>query len=155
MRSPGRERSPARSAYGASYGAATAIEWAGRDPRVRAVVAVAPFASLRDVVPGYLPLPLPSIFLNRAIDLAGRRGRFDPDRASPLLANEETSAAVLLVHGSADQKISVEQSHRILAAGRNHTTLVVVEGMGHDDVMSSPGANMSERAPAWFDAHLH
>src|SRR5262249_26780655 len=36
---------------GISYGAATAIEWAAREPRVKAAVAVAPFASLREVVP--------------------------------------------------------------------------------------------------------
>ena len=68
---------------GISYGAATAIQWAGLDARVKAVIAVAPFASLRDVVPGYSPVPLPDAFLRRAIDLAGLRGGFDPDAASP------------------------------------------------------------------------
>jgi hypothetical protein len=56
-----------------SYGAATAIEWAGTDPRITAVVAVAPFASLRAVVPGYAPL-LPGSYVQSAIDVAGREG---------------------------------------------------------------------------------
>src|SRR5439155_19048678 len=74
---------------GVSYGAAIAIEWAGRDPRVAAVVAIAPFASLRRVVPSYARRLVPSVgpylpgFL---IDLAVTRGAmiagFDPDAAS-------------------------------------------------------------------------
>ena len=141
-------------AFGVSYGAATAIEWAGVDDRVRAVVAVAPFASLRDVVPGYLPIRLPTFFTNRAIDLAGERGGFDPDRASPLEAAQATRADVLLVHGAEDAKIPADHSRRIHAAAPDHTTLVVVPGRGHDDVTGSPEANLRSRAPAWFDAHL-
>jgi pimeloyl-ACP methyl ester carboxylesterase len=139
---------------GVSYGAATAIEWAARDARVKAVVAVAPFASLRDVVPGYLPIRLPMAFVDKAVAIAGARGGFDPDRASPLVANAITRAAVLLVHGADDRKIPVAHSRRIAEAGADHTSLVVVEGAGHDDVLGSPGANIAARAPAWFDEHL-
>ena len=141
-------------AFGVSYGAAAAVEWASLDDRVRAVVAVAPFASLRDVVPGYLPIRLPTFFTNRAIHLAGERGGFDPDRASPLEAAVATHASVLLLHGSADAKIPADHSRRIHAAAPEHTTLVIIPGRGHDDVMDSPEANLASRAPAWFDTHL-
>ena len=39
--------------YGISYGATTSIHLAGRDPRVQAVVAVAPFSTMRDEVPQF------------------------------------------------------------------------------------------------------
>lgn len=75
---------------GISYGGATAIEWAARDPRVRAAVAVAPFASLREIVPVYTPRTLPVVgwlvprFLQmRTVDAAGAMAGFDPDQASP------------------------------------------------------------------------
>jgi len=139
---------------GFSYGAATALEWAGQDERVRAVVAVASFASLRDVVPGYMPVRLPSVFVAKALARAGERGAFDPDEASPLEANKRTRAAVLLVHGADDAKIPVVHARRIAEAGRDHTTLVIVDGVGHDDLVDSPGANLAVRAPRWFDAHL-
>ncbi len=139
---------------GASYGAATAIEWAGRDARVAAVIAVSPFASLRDVVPGYTPFPLPPYFVKRAIDRAGERGGFDPDRASPLEAIATSRAPVLLVHGAGDAKIPVAHARRIAAAAPDRVTLVVVDGAGHDDVMDSRGADLARRAPAWFDEHL-
>jgi len=87
---------------GNSYGAAAAIEWAGRDPRVQAVVAVSPFASLREVVAGYLPFRLPPSLVARSIERAGARGGFDPDDASPARAITQTRAPVLLIHGEDD-----------------------------------------------------
>lgn len=139
---------------GHSYGAATAIQWAGRDPRVRSVVAVAPFASLRAVVPGYAVVPLPSAFVDRVIELAGASGGFDPDAASPADAITRTSAAVLLIHGRRDGRIPSWHSERILAAGRDHTELVVVDGAGHESVAGSTEARLADRAARWFDTHL-
>ena len=150
---------------GNSYGAATAVQWAGRDERVRAVVAVAPFASLRAVVAGYLPVRLPAPLVSRAIELAGARAGFDPDEASPEEAAGRARAAVLLVHGLADARIPAWHSERILAAARArrpphpaaasaHAELVLVEGAGHDSVAGAPAARLAERAAAWFAAHL-
>jgi alpha-beta hydrolase superfamily lysophospholipase len=139
---------------GFSYGAATAIAWAAHDERVRALVAVAPFASLRDVVLGYLPMKLPSFYVDKALARAAERGGFDPDEASPLAANTVTRAAVLIVHGADDAKIPVAQARRIAEAGRDHTTLVVVDRAGHDDLVGSREANLAARAPRWFDEHL-
>ncbi len=39
--------------FGCSYGAATSIQWAARDPRVKSVVAVAPFTTLYDAVTSF------------------------------------------------------------------------------------------------------
>jgi pimeloyl-ACP methyl ester carboxylesterase len=133
---------------GISYGAATAIEWAGKDPRISAVVAVAPFASLRAVVPGYAPLPLPEAFVNGAIDMAGRQGGFDPDDASPVLAIAHTRARVLLIHGEDDGRIPPWHSERIFAAGKDHAELVLVPGAGHQSIADDPV--VSARAPEWF-----
>jgi pimeloyl-ACP methyl ester carboxylesterase len=141
-------------AMGHSYGAATAIQWAGRDPRVAAVVAVAPFASLRDVVPGYTVVPLPQAFVTRVVDRAGAMGGFDPDAASPLAAVTRTRAPVLVVHGRADGRIPPWHAERIHAAAADHTELVLVDGAGHDEVTGAPGADLGRRAPAWFRATL-
>jgi pimeloyl-ACP methyl ester carboxylesterase len=124
-------------AMGVSYGAATAIEWAGREPRVRAVVAVAPFASLREVVPEYvereLPLLhrlLPDALVARAIERAGELGGFAPDDASPRDAIARTRAAVLLVHGRADRHIPARHSEWLHAAAPG-STLVLVDDEDH------------------------
>jgi len=136
---------------GNSYGAATAIEWAGNDPRIMAVVAVAPFASLRTVVPCYAPM-LPASFVNGAIDLAGREGGFDPDDASPVVAIGRTRARMLLIHGQDDRKIPSWHSQRIFAAGSDHAELLLVPGAGHASITDEP--IVSERAVAWFARYL-
>ena len=136
---------------GHSYGAATAIQWAGRDSRVAGVVAVAPFASLREVVPGYTVVPLSPAFVTRVIDRAGVLGGFDPDEASPSRAIAKTRAPVLLVHGRADTRIPAWHSERIHAAARGPSELVLVDGAGHDEVTGATGARLAERAHAWFE----
>jgi pimeloyl-ACP methyl ester carboxylesterase len=137
---------------GISYGGAIAIEWAGRDPRVRAVVAIAPFASLRSVVPGYAPVPLPPSFVSGAIDIAGREGGFDPDAASPVLAIARSNAPVLLIHGQDDHRIPAWHSQLILAARRDNTELLLVAGAGHRSIADDPV--IREHAPVWLAQHL-
>ncbi len=144
-------------AMGHSYGAATAILWAGKEPRVRAVVAVSPFASLRAVVPGYLPLNLPADFARRIVDTAGRLAHFDPDDASPLDAAGRTTAALLLVHGKDDARIPFAHAQQIVAAAAAAgapTELVLVEGAHHDNVAGAQATRLAERAVAWFRRYL-
>ena len=144
-------------AMGHSYGAATAILWAGSEPRVRAVVAVSPFASLRAVVPGYLPLNLPADFARRIVDAAGRLAHFDPDDASPLDAARRTTAALLLVHGKDDARIPFAHAQQIVAAASAAgapTELVLVEGAHHDNVAGARATRLAERAVAWFRRYL-
>jgi pimeloyl-ACP methyl ester carboxylesterase len=136
---------------GYSYGGGIGIEWAGIDPRVKAVVAVAPFASLRDVVPGYVSM-LPAGFVSGAIDLAGKRGGFDPDEASPVLAMGHTGAPVLLIHGGDDQHVPPWHSRRIFDARPNRTQLLLVAGASHATIVSDPV--IAQRVPAWFERYL-
>jgi len=139
---------------GLSYGAATAIEWAGVDPRVVAVVAIAPFASLRAVVPGYVPVKLPSSFVDGCIDEAGREADFDPDRASPVAAIAQTRAAVLLIHGRMDDRIPPWHSEHIAAAGAGHTELILLPGETHETIGEDRSGTIRERGMGWFAAHL-
>ena len=136
---------------GFSYGAAVALEWAGSDPRVEAVVAVAPFASLRTVVPGYTILPLSRGFVNAAIDAGGREAGFDPDRASPLLAVPRTHAALLFIHGEDDHRVPPWHSRLLYAAAAN-AELVLVPRASHLSIVEDE--EIRRRAPAWFLDHL-
>jgi pimeloyl-ACP methyl ester carboxylesterase len=137
-----------------SYGAATAIQWAARDARVRAIVAVAPFASLREVVNSYTRIGFPGWLVERALARASVRGAFDTNEASPADALSRTDAAVLLVHGRADRQVPAWHSERIQAARPERTELVLVDGAGHDDVAGAPRTRLAERAAMWFAAHL-
>jgi pimeloyl-ACP methyl ester carboxylesterase len=130
---------------GVSYGAATAIEWAAREPRVQAAVAVAPFASLRDIVPVYLPrtVPLvgwliPSFVVRRTVDAGGRLGQFTPDEASPRAAAHATRTPILIVHGLKDVTVPYQQSEWIVDGARDHITLVPLDGQDHDHIAGDP-----------------
>jgi pimeloyl-ACP methyl ester carboxylesterase len=135
---------------GVSYGAATAIEWAGADSRVERVVAIAPFASLAEVVPGYSPVPLPDLFVGRSIALAGRMGGYDPALASPREAITHTSAPVLLFHGMEDDRIPYWHSREIAAAAPEHSEVVLVDDATHETIMDDP--DLRRRAVAWLRA---
>ena len=146
--------------YGVSYGATTSIHLAGRDPRVRAVVAVAPFSTMRDEVPQYGRTMVPggSMISDRtyqqAIDEAGRRAGFDPDRASAVEAIERTSAQVLLMHGTNDWVVPQHHSIRLHEAARDHSQLVSVPWHGHAVIWFDPTGEVAVRTRAWFDHWL-
>jgi alpha-beta hydrolase superfamily lysophospholipase len=131
---------------GVSYGAATAIEWAGHEPRVQAALAVAPFASLRDVVPIYVPrnIPLlgslmPHALVMRTVDAAGRLAGFDPDGASPKAAAGQARAQILIVHGLDDVTVPYWQSKMIVAqAGTPRVRLVPMPAQDHDHISGDP-----------------
>jgi pimeloyl-ACP methyl ester carboxylesterase len=137
-------------ALGLSYGAATSIEWAGGDARVERVVAIAPFASLAEVVPGYTPVPLPDVFVGGAIALAGTMGGFDPAAASPLLAIARTRAPVLLVHGTADDRIPPRHSQELHAAAPDHSEVLLVDGATHETIGDDASGELRRRAVGWL-----
>lgn len=146
--------------YGVSYGATTSIHLAGRDPRVRAVVAVAPFSTMRDEVPQYGRTMVPGGSMisdqtyQQAIDEAGRRAGFDPDRASAVEAIQRTSAQVLLMHGTNDWVVPQYHSIRLHEAARDHSQLVSVPWHGHAVIWFDPTGEVAVRTRAWFDCWL-
>jgi pimeloyl-ACP methyl ester carboxylesterase len=143
-------------AFGCSYGAATAIQLAGRDSRIQSVVAVAPFATLNVAVHSYarllgLGFILPKGMIDRAVEDAGRIGQFRPAEASPLQAIRQTSARILLIHGAADWKIPPSSSQQLHAAAPQHSRLILVENAGHDSVMATVRNSSKAEILAWFD----
>jgi pimeloyl-ACP methyl ester carboxylesterase len=138
---------------GISYGGATAILWAARDPRVGAVVAVAPFAALDEIVPRYLarmapavaalvPRPLVATAIARGARLAG----FDPREARPIDAVARRAVPLLLVHGRRDVHIPPSDSERLAAAaGPSRAQLLLVDA-DHDTIGGHPQLLPAARA---------
>jgi pimeloyl-ACP methyl ester carboxylesterase len=148
-------------ALGYSYGAAVAIEHAAADHRVEAVVALAPFSSLRDAVHGIVRRWLPiwgwlasDDAIERAISEAGRRAGFDPSAASPRAALRAVRAHVLLLHGDADLMIPAAHSRGLHEAAPETTRLIELEGIGHDAILQDPGGRVSAESLAWLDRWL-
>lgn len=141
--------------YGASYGAACGLELAGRDARVRAVVAVASFSSLRDVVPCYverahLAWLVTPWQVDRALARAGEVAQFDPDDASPIAAIAKTAAHVLLIHGTADRNIPFVQAERNRQAGGDRAELVAIPGANHLTITNDADGTIARDTKEWF-----
>jgi len=146
-------------AFGVSLGGASAIMLAGIDSRVRAVVAVASFATMHDEVFHYARRFFPrwwlsDDFIGRAIARAGREAGFNPQLASPLRAIAKTDARVLLIHGTADKKIPYQDSEALHAASRDHSELVLLDHEDHDSISRDQNGVVALRSQEWFDRWL-
>ena len=138
--------------YGYSYGAAVAIQLARRDPRVRAVVAMSAFSTLRGVVRDYETRLLPGVadvlpdsYVQGAVDEAGSMARFDPDMASPLQAVRHLRAPLLLLHGTADRRVPFRHALALAHAAGGRARLIPVLGATHGSILADPGGSCDAR----------
>ncbi|HVH41023.1 MAG TPA: alpha/beta fold hydrolase [Labilithrix sp.] len=139
--------------YGPSYGGAAGLQLARRDPRVRAVVTVATFTRMKDIVPLYGERVVPTWFVTRsdmfrAIDRAGVLGAFDPDGSDSVAAIAATKAHVLLFHGRADANIPWQHAESLHGAAPDHSTLRLIDGRDHSTIMSDE--TVMQESLAWF-----
>jgi pimeloyl-ACP methyl ester carboxylesterase len=146
---------------GASYGAAVGIQWAGIDPRVKAVIAMEPFATLEDAAIDAAPAVLGKLgrtvtdrSLRLAVEKGARRAGFDPDDASPLAAIARTKAHVLLIHSRDDELVPVAHSIRLNQAAPDHSKLILVEHQSHF-TMWFESINLIRRSSIeWLDEYV-
>ena len=126
-------------ALGESMGAGIALQSAGADARIEAVVAEAPFASLREASYDYAglqkyPLLGKTIFapgawmmLHHGQTLAG----FPAANVSPELAVASRAFPVFLICDTADTTLPCRHAEKIYRAARGPKTLWVVPGAFH------------------------
>jgi pimeloyl-ACP methyl ester carboxylesterase len=148
--------------FGPSFGGGIAIQFAGRDDRVKAVVSVCGFTSMRDVTPGVVRMYAPVVgwllfdsTIRRAVTESGRIAGFDPDEASALAAIRRTKAQVLLIHGKKDVKIPPAHSRRLHKAAPDHSRLMLLDDHDHDSILAGDTAGVILReTAAWLDQWL-
>jgi pimeloyl-ACP methyl ester carboxylesterase len=148
-------------AVGFSYGGAVALQLAARDERVKAVVTVSTFSSLREVVKDYVMhyAPFPGLLLtdaqlDRALKKAGEIARFDPAEADNMKAASMMGARLLIIHGQEDPKVPVSHAYRIHEAAGDKSELIVVPGEGHDSLIADRTGMIRKKMKAWFDRWL-
>jgi pimeloyl-ACP methyl ester carboxylesterase len=121
---------------GHSLGAAVALQAAAVDPRVTAVVAASAFSDLPTIVRERARwLLVPGSYVDAALARAGEEARFSPADASSLALADRIAVPVLLLHGAADRKTPPSHSQRIHAALRGPRRLVLLPGVGHDEIL--------------------
>jgi pimeloyl-ACP methyl ester carboxylesterase len=147
--------------FGLSYGATTSIHLAACDPRVMAVVAVEPFAMVRPEIQQFGSVIAPEIAcffsdaqIQRAVDRAGMLAGFDPDHSDAIDAIQQTSAAVLLLHGTDDWIAPYWNSFVLGQAAKGHCERIPIPHGGHISLWFDMDGTVSAHAIKWFDRWL-
>lgn len=113
--------------YGESLGAGVAVGLAGEEPPA-ALVLRSPFGSLPEVASVHYPW-IPTSLLLR-------------DRYPNVERIAEIDAPVLVIAGSNDSIVPLEQSRNVYEAASEPKTLVLIEGADHNDPSLLDGAQM-------------
>ncbi|HUJ33004.1 MAG TPA: alpha/beta fold hydrolase [Candidatus Acidoferrum sp.] len=145
-------------ALGVSMGGAIALQSAAVEPRIEAVVAEDPFASLREVSYDYAGLDISPLLgktlFRPAVMLAMRsvrkEGGFNPDDVSPEQAVASRAFPVLLICGARDHRIPCRHARRIYQAARGLRELWIVDGAGHAAALGHSPAEYEQRVTAFF-----
>lgn len=146
---------------GVSYGASVGLLAAGRDPRIKAVVAFEPFASAERAVPELMR----GAFAGDAKGISDRQfalahikeakiAGFDWAEADIPAALQRTHAPVLFLHGERDTWVSPDHSRTLMKFAPPGSRLQIVP---RDNHVSLP-LQVERFAPSvldWFDAGLH
>jgi uncharacterized protein len=145
-------------ALGESMGAGIALQSAGEDPRIEAVVAEAPFASLREASYDYAGLqkfpwlgktvfaPGAWVMLSRGQSLAG----FPAAEVSPERAVAARAFPVLLICDTADTTLPCRHAERIYGAARGRKSLWVVPSAFHTAALGYQPAEFQRRVLEFF-----
>lgn len=140
---------------GHSAGAVAAILSAARNPRIGAVTAVAPFTCITEVWNANRPPFVPPLLLNWALWVAERRSGFDRDDVCPIdVIDQIAPRPLLVIHGTADQRISPAQVVRLFAAARQPKLLWFVKGATHSSIRSPALDQLATQVIRFFDAAL-
>ena len=145
-------------ALGESMGAGIALQCAAADPRIEAVVAEAPFASLREASYDYAGLrwspllgktlfaPFSWILLSRGESLA----KFSASGISPEKAVADRAFPVFLICDANDVALPCRHAERIYAAARGPKSLWVVPGAFHTGALGFAPDNFRRHVLQFF-----
>jgi alpha-beta hydrolase superfamily lysophospholipase len=120
---------------GHSVGAASAILSAARNPEVGAVVAVAPFTCVAEIWQTNRPRVVPRFLLDWTLWVIERTRGFRREKICPVqVVNQIAPRPLLMIHGTDDRRITVQQVRSIFAAAEEPKALWLVEGATHDGI---------------------
>lgn len=141
---------------GHSAGAVSAILSASRNPRIDALVAASPYATLEEIWeenrPAFFPKPIYQFFTR----LFEMRKNFSRRQVRPLDVIEQIAPRpVMLVHGLNDQRVSVEQAQSLFAAARQPKEIIWISGASHAQVRSPGLDNLIKQIVQFFDASFN
>jgi alpha-beta hydrolase superfamily lysophospholipase len=142
---------------GGSLGASVALEWAQFDPRVRTIIALAPYATLRDEADYLYARATPPLSPDRIDQIETaiqKEGHFRIDDVRPLATVKQRPLPLYLVRGDEDTVIPPAESDRLFTAATGPVVLQRVPHTGHEDLVDALGKEFLSRAVAWMNAYV-
>jgi len=143
--------------FGNSMGAAVAIQLAAIDPRVNAVVAESGFATLRSVFDDYqkrmVKLPwhyLRNLVIRRSESIAHFKARL----VSPLEAVRSIHVPILIVHGTADDRIKSHYSEMVFHNANEPKEIWLIPNAAHHNLAEIGGSEYTGKICAFFEQTL-
>ena len=115
--------------FGATLGGATAIQYAAIEPRVKGVIAVAPYRDAASIGRRRIGLIAPTMsqeHFAKVLARAGTLGKFDPADTSAVEAARKITCPLLLVHGFVDLAVPLGHSEEIHKAASEPKRLMVI-----------------------------
>lgn len=146
--------------FGISYGAVMGIHWAARDPRVRTVVALAPFSDPQKAIVEFARGALPRLSrllsdtdFSAAETKAARMAGFQWSDVSVMEATKRLKVPILFFHGDWDGWISPQHSAELLNVSPPGSRRKLVSTTDHR-VLSIRLDKVGPEATKWFDEKL-
>lgn len=145
---------------GFSMGAATALLGVAEEPAIRAVVADSSYADISDLIAQETaretPFPewIVPVFVPGMDLMAGLFFDVDIGAMIPQEAVARLDYPVLLVHGTADERIPVDSSVRIHLASHPDSSLWLVNDVGHTDAFDEHPDEYVEKVVSYFESRL-
>ncbi|MGD1979826.1 MAG: alpha/beta fold hydrolase [Akkermansiaceae bacterium] len=150
-------------AFGNSLGAAVVLQslenFSSDSPRIEAAVAVAPFASLPEIVVNAgqkkIHRHLPPELIHASMHLGGWRAGFRPFSISPLASTARSRTPLFLTHGRLDGVIPIQHSHQIRDASQASPLVwrEVPDGY-HSNVLATGGDDLYEEMLLFYLENL-
>lgn len=141
---------------GLSYGATVALQWAAADPRVQAVVAIAPYNNPEDAAQRLakeLKIPISKPTLQAALALAAKRLDLKWADWSGEAAMRKLKEPVLLIGGGHDRICLPADIETLKKAAPAGTKVIMIPDVNHF-VLGFLLHELAEPVKAWFQQQL-
>jgi len=140
--------------WGRSMGAAIAVRAAALDMRIAALVLESPLVDLDALVAVLLRrrrLPFPKRLARLITRRAGKLAGVSLNRPRPIDLAPEINCPTLIVHGTDDILVPIEQATSLADAFPSPPCWLDVPGAGHTNVIGIGGEELVERIAAFLD----
>jgi len=144
--------------WGRSMGAAIAVRAAAQDMRIAALVLESPLVDLDATVAvllGRRRLPFPNLLARLVTRRAGKLAGISLERPRSIDLAREIKCPALIVHGTDDMLVPIEQARSLANAFPSPPCWLDVPGAGHPNVIGVGGDELVERIAVFLDEAIN